>query len=594
MPTAPLQNDRRDDDDERAPQSIAPKPLIRTRTHFRYDNGTGRSLFHWMLGRSNPDEGLTEDGTITAQSEDPEKAQGGKKRGRKGKFVSRPKPRNRLAETLLRLVGNTSKNAKRVNGAEEPEVLQEREGTEKLILQPLDRCIFDGLYPRGPALDYDLLLSSPDTNLLAEYLDTSKSTARTFADWLSSDDKVQSAGTLSSNPLENLFVIAHRDTLNVLRLIDVALKEIGQQVLDDTLIQERLVHWRHLLENFEAELQRLDQSLRGFAKFIEQAFTTSTSGGNIPESASSTDSLLRNCIDQISEVRRRTSRSYKSLMANLSIAESKRGIAEAESVTKLTELAFFFIPLTFSASLFSMQIKEINADSLSVAVFLAVAIIITTCSYALRLFIRSESVIEFRRHCAGEIRADGKIPSGGFIPTSVFLIWVWHRIGLLAITITVLVVVLTVPLIFVWTRNMNHGYKAIITVLELLLVLGTSYLVVKATLYFDPRGRLHFRRDMFAKQSAASGKAFIQTRSTGFRFALPASSSLSSRWFLFILTATLIALGPMVAVWTRPLVTGIKVGVTIVIGFIYAGSVIAVILYTVSSTSHAINDDDSE
>ena len=198
-------------------------------------------------------------------------------------------------------------------------------------------------------------------------------------------------------------MIAHRDTLNVLRLIDVALKEIGQQVLDDTLIQERLVHWRHLLENFEAELQQLDQSLRGFAKFIEEAFTTSTSGGNIPESASSTDSLLRNCIDQISEVRRRTSRSYKSLMANLSIAESKRGIAEAESVTKLTELAFFFIPLTFSASLFSMQIKEINADSLSVAAFLAVAIIITTCSYALRLFIRSESVIEFRRHCAGEI-----------------------------------------------------------------------------------------------------------------------------------------------------------------------------------------------
>ncbi|KAH6658960.1 hypothetical protein BKA67DRAFT_2412 [Truncatella angustata] len=46
----------------------------------------------------------------------------------------------------------------------------------------------------------------------------------------------------------------------------------------------------------------------------------------------------------------------QTLMATMSIIESQRGIREAESVGKLTELAFFFIPITFIASLFGMNV----------------------------------------------------------------------------------------------------------------------------------------------------------------------------------------------------------------------------------------------
>ncbi len=69
----------------------------------------------------------------------------------------------------------------------------------------------------------------------------------------------------------------------------------------------------------------------------------------------------------------------------MSLVGSKRGIVEVESITKLTESTFFFILLTFSASIFSMQVKELNA---SVTPFLAL-VILATCmtmgSYALRL-----------------------------------------------------------------------------------------------------------------------------------------------------------------------------------------------------------------
>ena len=47
--------------------------------------------------------------------------------------------------------------------------------------------------------------------------------------------------------------------------------------------------------------------------------------------------------------------SYRSLMAAMSLVENKRGIAEVENVTRVTELAFFFIPLLFSARDSSMQ-----------------------------------------------------------------------------------------------------------------------------------------------------------------------------------------------------------------------------------------------
>ena len=44
----------------------------------------------------------------------------------------------------------------------------------------------------------------------------------------------------------------------------------------------------------------------------------------------------------------------------MSLLESKRDIEEAEGVSRLTELAFFFIPTTFAASLFSMQVWELE------------------------------------------------------------------------------------------------------------------------------------------------------------------------------------------------------------------------------------------
>ena len=52
---------------------------------------------------------------------------------------------------------------------------------------------------------------------------------------------------------------------------------------------------------------------------------------------------------------------FNAIMATMSIVESQEAIAQAKTVSKLTNLAFFFIPLTLSASVFGMNIKVSDA-----------------------------------------------------------------------------------------------------------------------------------------------------------------------------------------------------------------------------------------
>ena len=221
--------------------------------------------------------------------------------------------------------------------------------------------------------------------------------------------------------------------MNTLRHMDLALQDIGQLILDDTLIQQRLLRWRLLLERFTTELQQLEVSLRRFASFIDTSGSSYGSKNEYPDRRTSTPSvekLLEESVSQIKSLYLRTNRSHKSLIANISIVESKRGIAEAESVTKLTELAFFFIPLTFSASIFSMQVKELNASSVSITAFFALAIIVTAASYVLRLVIRSEAFVQFRAKALEDLRQDTGSVTNSPVRSRTFLAWLLRRMGL--------------------------------------------------------------------------------------------------------------------------------------------------------------------
>lgn len=75
-------------------------------------------------------------------------------------------------------------------------------------------------------------------------------------------------------------------------------------------------------------------------------------------------------------------------MAN---AESRRQLLESENVTKITELSLIFVPLSFVASVFSMQIKELQTPA-SLKSFVLAVIVAVSLAYGVRLFADSKIV----------------------------------------------------------------------------------------------------------------------------------------------------------------------------------------------------------
>ena len=491
------------------------------------------------------------------------------------KSTANVKPQGRLAGILARIARSTVQSPSNQRPDETAAFDDEVEKTsESITIDPVTRCMFEHLGSRGPPVDYGFLMSIDGLDSLAEHIRGTKCTAENVSQWLQrKEDPPEVSKRDMVYPLTCLFAIAEQDTSDVLGLMSSALSDFSHDILDDTLIQGRLIHWRHLLERFDTELTRMEDNFRPFASFVS---IFGDLNHDRTDNRSSVEAKLDRTLTHISRLRKRTRQSYQSLMANMSIFESKRGIAEAESVTKLTELAFFFIPLTFSASIFSMQVKELGQPNVSLSNFFTVAIVITVCSYALRLVLRSTIFISLRRKIQQNVRSHANIAPGTPIPTMSFLEWVWDRIGLVTVISTILVVLLTVPIIVLWTRSLNSGFKALLTVLLLLVILIASTYTATALVDID-QGGIHLRRKIFEPAKDVRP----QTRKHSDAFATSLASFFSSRLFGIILASVIVGAGPLAALWTRPLQTGIKVGATVAICTLYIIGLAFALLYGV-------------
>jgi hypothetical protein len=62
------------------------------------------------------------------------------------------------------------------------------------------------------------------------------------------------------------------------------------------------------------------------------------------------------------------------IMNNAMLAESRRAIFQAKGVAKLTLIAFFYIPLSFVTSFYSMDFKELGTGKLSLWTWFATAV----------------------------------------------------------------------------------------------------------------------------------------------------------------------------------------------------------------------------
>ncbi len=68
-------------------------------------------------------------------------------------------------------------------------------------------------------------------------------------------------------------------------------------------------------------------------------------------------------------------------VASLSLVESRKSIQMTNSVTLLTRLAFVFIPLSFSTSLFGINVRELGTGTVSISAFVGTAIAVTGSTF---------------------------------------------------------------------------------------------------------------------------------------------------------------------------------------------------------------------
>ncbi|KAF2624662.1 hypothetical protein BU25DRAFT_423788 [Macroventuria anomochaeta] len=298
------------------------------------------------------------------------------------------------------------------------------------------------------------------------------------------------------DPFRALFRAIHDDTHCLVDIIRVSLQRIREGTLDEDLMQKRVSFWRGLLHSLNFNLEELEQRLRGFVHFAYESEHHSTPSETL---AKDTRQTLRACMELID-------RSSRSLLAEMQIVDSRRSIAEAESVSKLTELAFVFIPLSFVASLFSMQVHELNGG-VPLYTFALVAIGFVLIAYAVRLSIRSSRLIEQKNKMVQKMRDESNLQHNDQIPTHTFLVWASRSISFsifksikdtvtfitpFILVFAVLAAILS-PIVLLWLRGINKGFSAVITVIMLLLdlVLVLPVVLIDGGIAFDPRAHIN-------------------------------------------------------------------------------------------------------
>ncbi|KAB5549450.1 hypothetical protein GE09DRAFT_1288095 [Coniochaeta sp. 2T2.1] len=275
--------------------------------------------------------------------------------------------------------------------------------------------------------------------------------------------------------------VVRQDTEVLLEHIGSVLEQISKGSMDERMMQEQLWHWRTVMSRLQSELPALERSMGEFFAFLYSDFEAADAKSPPPQILNTLSKLQADT----TTMTERCQEVPQSLRAEMSLLESKRGIEEAESVSRLTELAFLFVPITLAAGFFSMQIKELVDEPAPAYVFSIAAVIAVTISYSLRLVQRSTVVSELLHKWEKEIRRKQEVTTRT-IPIRKVAIWlVWK------LRIKLLIAFIggggsTLFLATLWTRRaMDVSLKGAMTLFVLLGILGLGGCVIWFVKWFS-------------------------------------------------------------------------------------------------------------
>jgi hypothetical protein len=216
------------------------------------------------------------------------------------------------------------------------------------------------------------------------------------------------------------------------------------------------------MNEFDIQVPEVRRNLESFIKF---AYDTED------QTPDAVQNLIQELNDRVGKFAEKMRDANGALRADLSILESKRNIVEAENVTKLTELAFAFIPLTFTCSFLTTPLLELQ-ERIPLQTFVVTALTIACLSYGVRLVIRSDLIADNRRRALETFWKGANLKPGSKIPTHTLIfrttreIWK-HKGPLLSISFFIMILSISVvPIAFLWTRTrLDVGFNVTITLL---------------------------------------------------------------------------------------------------------------------------------
>jgi len=189
-------------------------------------------------------------------------------------------------------------------------------------------------------------------------LDTTSSTLSIFKYFLRDEiDKANDANIPLPELIERARIRFVAETFHwwdcILWTISSTLDGIDASMSNDSLVKSNIPEWRRLWCNWRGLLTNFETILQQTKSWIEGPRGGPKFGSDgLPELKS-----VEQRIEDRKRLERRIEASFQVLMSTMSIIESRNAVSQGESIGKLTELAFIFIPLSFATSFFGMEIK---------------------------------------------------------------------------------------------------------------------------------------------------------------------------------------------------------------------------------------------
>lgn len=185
--------------------------------------------------------------------------------------------------------------------------------------------------------------------------------------------------------LNEVFAFVASSEMQFLNLVEVKLDKYTASA-DDA---ECLANIKYTRDILYSHIKKIQRSLDCIRNTDHRKWPKETENLSKAEKAETEAGVLRHdfegLLNRANALHNRCDEATQLLIGNLNIAESTKGIEQSGKIAKLTFLAFFFAPLSFTTSFFGMNVRQL-ADGKPLQIYWWVVLSVVVWIFTLALY----------------------------------------------------------------------------------------------------------------------------------------------------------------------------------------------------------------